>query len=219
MAGNETMDMDMTEQTARAEDAAAPPEAAATTGPAAAAAAPAGEADPTALAAEFKDKLLRTLAEMENLRKRTEREVAEARLYGVASFARDMLAVADNMRRALDAVSPQLRGSAEPGVKALIEGVELTERELQKALAKNGVRQFTPRGEKFDPNLHQAMFEVPDPAVPAGSVVEVVQPGYMIGERMLRPAMVGVSKGGPKAAPVPAPAAVNDNAGAVSPET
>jgi len=99
---------------------------------------------------------------------------------------------------------------AEAGVKALIEGVELTERELQKALEKNGVRQFTPRGEKFDPNVHQAMFEVPDPAVPAGSVVEVVQPGYMIGERVLRPALVGVSKGGPKTAP--AHAAVNDNA-------
>ena len=98
------------------------------------------------------------------------------------------------------------------GVKALIEGVELTERELQKALEKNGVSQFTPRGEKFDPNVHQAMFEVPDAAVPAGSVVEVVQPGYMIGERMLRPALVGVSKGGPKTAPARGQAAVNDNA-------
>jgi molecular chaperone GrpE len=158
----------------------------------------------------LKDRLLRTLAEMENLRKRTEREVTDARLYGVASFARDMLGVADNMRRALDAVSPELRASAEPGVKALIDGVELTERELLKALEKNGVRQFSPRGEKFDPNVHQAMFEVPNPSVPAGSVVEVVAPGYMIGERVLRPAMVGVSKGGPKTAP--ASRAVNDNA-------
>ena len=123
-------------------------------------------------------------------------------LYGVTSFARDMLAVADNMRRALDAVSPELRASAEAGVKSLIEGVELTERELLKALEKNGVRQFTPRGEKFDPNVHQAMFEVPDASVPAGSIVEVVQPGYMIGERVLRPAMVGVSKGGPRTAPI-----------------
>ena len=123
-----------------------------------------------------------------------------------------MFAVADNMRRALDAVSPELRASAEPGVKALIDGVELTERELLKALEKNGVRQFTPRGEKFDPNVHQAMFEVPDASVPAGSVVEVVQPGYMIGERVLRPAMVGVSKGGPKSAPVSQTA--NDNAAA-----
>jgi molecular chaperone GrpE len=192
----------MTEKTARAEDAAAPPEA----NPSAAQ----QQSDAAAIAAELKDRLLRTLAEMENLRKRTEREVTDARLYGVASFARDMLGVADNMRRALDAVSPELRASAEPGVKALIDGVELTERELLKALEKNGVRQFSPRGEKFDPNVHQAMFEVPNPSVPAGSVVEVVAPGYMIGERVLRPAMVGVSKGGPKTAP--ASRAVNDNA-------
>jgi molecular chaperone GrpE len=192
----------MTEKTARAADAAAPPEA----NPSAAQ----QQSDAAALAAELKDRLLRTLAEMENLRKRTEREVTDARLYGVASFARDILGVADNMRRALDAVSPELRASAEPGVKALIDGVELTERELLKALEKNGVRQFSPRGEKFDPNVHQAMFEVPNPSVPAGSVVEVVAPGYMIGERVLRPAMVGVSKGGPKTAP--ASRAVNDNA-------
>ena len=102
------------------------------------------QSDAAALAAELKDRLLRTLAEMENLRKRTEREVTDARLYGVSSFARDMLGVADNMRRALDAVSPELRASAEPGVKALIDGVELTERELLKALEKNGVRQFEP---------------------------------------------------------------------------
>ena len=194
----------MTEKTARAEDAAAPPEA----DPAAAQ----QQSDAGALAADLKDRLLRTLAEMENLRKRTDREVTDARLYGVTSFARDMLGVADNMRRALDAVSPELRASAEAGVKALIDGVELTERELLKALEKNGVRQFSPRGEKFDPNVHQAMFEVPNPAVPAGSVVEVVAPGYMIGERVLRPAMVGVSKGGPKTAV--ASRAVNDNASA-----
>ncbi|MGA8650006.1 MAG: nucleotide exchange factor GrpE [Xanthobacteraceae bacterium] len=195
--------MDMTEKTARAEDAAAPPEATSSANQSGA------QPDPVALAAEFKDRLLRTLAEMENLRKRTEREVTEARLYGAASFARDLLGVADNMRRALDAVSPEMRASAEAGVKALIDGVELTERELLKALEKNGVRQFSPRGEKFDPNVHQAMFEVPNPSVPAGSVVEVVAPGYMIGERVLRPAMVGVSKGGPKSAPS---RPVNDNA-------
>ena len=196
----------MTEQTARAEDAAAAPEAAS---PANKPATP--EADPVALAAELKDRLLRTLAEMENLRKRTEREVADSRLYGVSSFARDVVAVADNMRRALEAVSPELRASAEPGVKALIDGLELTERELLKALEKNGVRQFTPLGEKFDPNVHQAMFEVPDPSVPAGSIVQVMQPGYMIGERVLRPALVGVSKGGPKAAPNSASSNDNDN--------
>jgi molecular chaperone GrpE len=160
--------------------------------------------------AEMKDRLLRALAEMENLRKRTEREIADSRLYSVTSFARDLLGVADNMRRALEAVPPELRNTAESGVKALIDGVELTERELLKALEKNGVRQFTPQGEKFDPNVHQAMFEIPDATVPAGSVVQVVQPGYMIGDRVLRPALVGVSKGGPKAAPV-APSNDNDN--------
>jgi molecular chaperone GrpE len=194
----------MTDKTARAEDAAAAAEAGASVDPAA------QQPDPVAVATELRDRLLRTLAEMENLRKRTEREVTDARLYGVTTLARDLLGVADNMRRALDAVSPELRASAEPGVKALVDGVELTERELIKALEKNGVRQFSPRGEKFDPNVHQAMFEVPNPSVPAGSVVEVVAPGYMIGERVLRPAMVGVSKGGPKTAPASRP--VNDDA-------
>jgi molecular chaperone GrpE len=204
MPGSNAMGANMTEQSARDEDAAS-----STTQPAAP-----SEADAAALAAELKDKLLRTLAEMENLRKRTAREVADARLYGVTSFARDMLAVADNMNRALGTVSPGLRASAEPGVKALIDGVELTERELLKGLEKNGVLQFTPRGEKFDPNVHQAMYEVPDASVPAGSIVEVVQPGYMIGERVLRPAMVGVSKGGPRAAPISRSA--NDNATATT---
>jgi molecular chaperone GrpE len=135
------------------------------------------------------------------MRKRTAREVADAQLRGITSFAHDILGVADNMRRALDAVSPEARQGAQAAVTALIDGIELTERELLKALEKNGVRQFAPQGEKFDPNLHQAIFEVPDASVPAGSVVQVVQPGYMIGDRVLRPAMVGVSKGGPKSAP------------------
>jgi len=200
----------MTEQTARAEDAAAPQQ---DVSPASEPAAP-PEANPAVLAAELKDKLLRTLAEMENLRKRTAREVSDARVYGVASFARDLLGVADNMRRALEALTPAMRESAEPGVKAFIEGVELTERELEKALEKNGVRQYNPRGEKFDPNLHQAMFEVPNASVPAGSIVEVVQPGYKIGERVLRPALVGVSKGGQKQAPNTTSA--NDNSTGVS---
>jgi molecular chaperone GrpE len=149
-------------------------------------------------AAELKDKILRTLAEMENLRRRTEREVADARTYGIASFARDVLGIADNMQRALDAARQELSGSADPGVKTLLEGVELTERELLKALEKNGVKKFDPQGERFDPNLHQAMYEVPDASVPSGMVMQVIQPGYMIGERMLRPALVAVSKGGAK---------------------
>ena len=193
----------MTKQTAREDEAAQAGEgaaAAADPAPAAAGSAPA-EGDAAALAAELKDRLLRTLADMDNMRKRTAREVADAQLRGITSFAHDILGVADNMRRALDAVSPEARRGAQAAVTALIDGIELTERELLKALEKNGVRQFAPQGEKFDPNLHQAIFEVPDASVPAGSVVQVVQPGYMIGDRVLRPAMVGVSKGGPKSAP------------------
>src|SRR3954452_13458437 len=151
-------------------------------------------------AADARDKMLRTLAEMENLRKRTAKEVADARVYGISGFARDVLDIADNLQRALDAVPADTKASADPGLHALIEGVELTERSLLNALQKNGVKKFDPSGEKFVPNFQQAMFEVPDPSVPAGTVVQVVQAGYMIGERILRPALVGVSKGGAKAA-------------------
>jgi molecular chaperone GrpE len=174
------------------------------------------ENDPVAVlvkeASDLKDRLLRTLAEMENLRRRTEREVADARVYGVTNFARDILAVADNMERAMKALDDEIREKADAGVKALLDGVELTERELIKVMEKHGVKKIEPQGQKFDPNLHQAMFELPDPSVPAGTVVQIMQPGYTIGERVLRPALVGVSKGGPKAqAPTEAPA--NDNTG------
>jgi molecular chaperone GrpE len=152
--------------------------------------------------AEARDKTLRTLAEMENLRARTKREVADAKTYGITGFARDVLEIADNLQRTLDAVSAEAKANADPGLKALIEGVELTERSLLNALEKNGVKKFDPSGEKFDPNFQQAMYEVPDPSVPAGTVVQVVQAGYMIGERVLRPALVGVAKGGAKAAAV-----------------
>jgi molecular chaperone GrpE len=145
--------------------------------------------------------MLRTLAEMENLRKRTAKEVADSKLYGVTGFARDVLDIADNLQRALDAVPAEARATADPGLTALIEGVELTERSLLNALEKHGVKRFDPQGQKFDPNFQQAMFEVPDPSVPAGTVVQVVQAGYTIGERVLRPALVGVAKGGAKAAP------------------
>lgn len=151
--------------------------------------------------ADAKDRMLRTLAEMENLRKRTQREVADARTYGITSFARDVLDIADNLQRALDAVSMEAREAADPGLKALIEGVELTEKSLHKTLEKNGVQKLDPLGEKFDPNFHQAMYEVPDSSVPSGTVVQVVQGGYTIGERVLRPALVAVAKGGAKAAP------------------
>jgi molecular chaperone GrpE len=161
-------------------------------------------------AADFKDRLLRTLAEMENLRKRTEREVADTRQYAIATFARDVLAVADNMHRALEAIDSELRDSTDTKMKSLVEGVELTERELMKVLERNGVRKFSPVGEKFDPNLHQAMYEVPDADAAPGTVAQVIQAGYMLGERVLRPAMVAVAK----AAPKPAAPSANDNSAA-----
>jgi molecular chaperone GrpE len=159
--------------------------------------------------AEAKDRLLRTLAEMENLRRRTTREVEEARAYGISRFARDVLDIADNLQRALDAVPADARANADPGLKALIEGVELTEKSLHSALEKNGVKKFDPAGQKFDPNLHQAMYEVPDESVPSGTVAHVVQAGYMIGERILRPALVGVAKGGARPAAASTGSATN----------
>lgn len=152
-------------------------------------------------AAEARDRMLRTLAEMENLRKRTAKEVADSKLYGVTGFARDVLDIADNLQRALDAVPAEARAAADPGLTALIEGVELTERSLLNALEKHGVKKFDPQGQKFDPNFQQAMYEVPDASVPAGTVVQVMQAGYTIGDRVLRPALVGVAKGGAKPAP------------------
>ena len=146
---------------------------------------------------ELKDKLLRTLADMENLRRRTEREVSDAKAYAVTSFARDMLGSADNLRRGLEAV-PEGARKDDAALNALIEGVELTERELLKTLERHGVRKIDPQGEKFDPNLHQAMFEAPDAEIAKGLVSKVVQVGYKISERVLRPALVGVSSGAPK---------------------
>src|SRR4029079_14001367 len=154
-------------------------------------------------AAESRDKMLRTLAEMENLRTRTKREVADARIYGITGFARDILDIADNLQRALDAVPAEMKETADPALKSFIEGVELTERSLLNTLEKNGVKKFDPSGEKFNPNFQQAMYEVPDASVPSGTVVQVVQAGYTIGDRVLRPALVGVSKGGAKAAAAP----------------
>ena len=150
--------------------------------------------------AALKDRMLRTLAEMENLRRRTEREVGDAKSYGVTAFARDMLNVADNLTRALDHIPAEARASADETLKGLIEGVELTARDLAAALARHGVKMLDPLGEKFDPNFHQALFEVPNEMLPTGTVTQVVQNGWRIGERVLRPASVGVSKGGPKAA-------------------
>src|SRR6185295_18988570 len=163
---------------------------------------PAAEQDPVVVlesqVAELRDRFLRAVAESENIRKRAERDVAEGRAYGITSFARDVLGVADNLARTIEHVSTEARASTDPSLKALLDGVEFTERDLQMILQKNGVRQINPMGEKFDPHFHQAMFEIPDSGRPSGTVVQVLQPGYAIGERVLRPAMVGVAKGGSK---------------------
>lgn len=155
--------------------------------------------------AELKDRSLRLAAEMENLRMRTARDVRDAKSYSIAGFARDTLGVADNLRRALESLPPGSRESHDKGLLNLIEGVELTERSLIASLERHGVRKLEPEGQKFDPNFHQAMFEVPNPDVPNNTVVQVAQAGYVIGDRVLRPAMVGVAKGGPKLADVKAP--------------
>jgi len=161
------------------------------------------EADPVeALKAEnadLRDRFLRLAAEMDNLRRRTDREIKDAKSYAVTSFARDMLSVSDNLRRAIETLPEDARAAADATLTALIEGVEMTERGMLSTLERHGVRKIDAEGQKFDPNFHQAMFEVPNPNVPNNTVVQVVQAGYAIGERVLRPAMVGVAKGGPKA--------------------
>ena len=149
--------------------------------------------------AELRDRFLRLAADMDNLRRRTERELKDAKTYAVTAFARDMLAVSDNLRRALEALPDEARAAADAGLSALVEGVEMTERGMLTTLERHGVRKIDAEGQKFDPHFHQAMVEVPNPNVPNNTVVQVVQAGYAIGDRVLRPAMVGVAKGGPKA--------------------
>lgn len=144
--------------------------------------------------AELKDQRLRALAELENLRRRSEREKQDASAYAIARFARDMLAIADNFGRALAACPPELREAADPQVKAVIEGVEATERQLLATLENHGVKVIDTTDGKFDPNKHQAVAEVPGEGKPAGSIVHVIQTGFMIGERLLRPSMVTVAK-------------------------
>ena len=147
--------------------------------------------------ADLKDRLLRLAAEMENLRKRMAREIEDTRSYAITKFARDMLTATDSLSRALLVLPAETRDTAEGPLKSLIEGIDLTEREMQRLLAVHGVKPIEAEGQKFDPHKHQAMFEVPDPTRPEGTVVQVVQTGYAIGDRVLRPAMVGVAKGAP----------------------
>jgi molecular chaperone GrpE len=154
---------------------------------------------------DMRDKLLRTMADMENLRRRTEREKEDTARYAISNFARDVLAIGDNLRRTIEHV-PADAAAQDPALKSILEGIELTEREMLKMLEKYGVAKLEPLGQRFDPNQQQAMYEVPTVEVPEGTVVEVMQAGYRIGDRVLRPALVAVSKGGPKPAGEPKPA-------------
>ncbi|MFC4237616.1 nucleotide exchange factor GrpE [Thalassospira xianhensis] len=153
-------------------------------------------ADPVAVleaeVAELKDRLLRAAAEVENTRRRAKKDVEDASNYAVTKFARDLLDVGDNLRRALEAAGND--ANADPAMKTLIDGVEMTEKSLLKAFEQNGIEKLEPLGEKLDPNQHQAVFEMPNPAYPDGHVAQVMQAGYVLKGRLLRPAMVGVTK-------------------------
>jgi len=155
-------------------------------------------------AAQMKDQALRAMAEAENTRKRAQRDREDAQKYGITNFAREMLTVADNLRRALEAIPAETLQTDE-ALKTLYDGVAATERQLEAALGKQQIQRIWPEGERFDSNFHQAMFEVPDSGKPAGTVVQVLQAGYKIHDRLLRPALVGVAKGGSAAANDTAP--------------
>jgi len=146
--------------------------------------------------AEYKDRLLRALAETENVRRRAQREREDASKYAIAGFAKNLLSAADNLRRALESL-PESEAKDER-TRSLLAGVAATERELLGVFERYGIKRIDPRGEAFDHNFHQAIFEAERPDQPSGSVVEVLQPGYVLHDRLLRPAMVGVAKGGPK---------------------
>jgi molecular chaperone GrpE len=150
----------------------------------------------------LKDQRLRALAEVENIRRRAEKEKSEASLYAVTKFARDMVGIADNFARALAAVPSHIRDAADPQVQAVLDGVEATDRQLLQTLERYGVKAVDASDSKFDPNLHQAIAEVPGNGKPGGAIVDVVQAGFMIGERLLRPAMVTVAKKDVPAEPV-----------------
>ena len=144
---------------------------------------------------ELRDRLLRAMAELENTRKRAERDREEASKYAVTGFARSVLTVADNLRRAIESVPDEARENET--IKTLLDGIELTERELLKVFEQQGIKSIDPLGEKFDHNFHQAMFEVESTGQPNGTVVQVIEAGYVIAGRLLRPAMVGIAKAAP----------------------
>ncbi len=147
--------------------------------------------------ADLKDRLLRALADAENIRRRGEREKNDASQYAIAKFARDILGVADNFQRAIEACPQEARENANPQVKAVIEGVEVTERQLLSTLESHGIKAIDTSDGRFDPNLHQAVVEVPGSGKPKGTIVSTIQAGYKIGDRLLRPSMVMVAKDDP----------------------
>ena len=153
--------------------------------------------DPEARIADLNDKLLRALAETENMRRRAQRDKEDATKYAIASFAREMLSVSDNLKRAMDSVDDEIR-KKDPAVEQIMVGLDMTEREIQNIFERFGIRTIEALGQKFDHNQHEAMFEVDDASKPAGTVVQEVETGFMLHDRLLRPAKVGVSKGGPK---------------------
>lgn len=150
--------------------------------------------------ADLKDRLLRALADVENTRRRAERELEETRKYAASNFARDLLSVPDNLRRAIDSIGGELRAGNE-SVRNLVLGIEMVEKELLTAFERHGISRIDPLGQKFDHNYHQAMYEVPTADQPSGTVIEVLQPGYVMRDRLLRPAMVAVAKGAPEGPP------------------
>lgn len=143
--------------------------------------------------AKMKDQALRALAEAENARKRAIKEREDASKYAVSGFAKDLLSVADNLRRALDAI-PADAVAVDPRIKNFIDGIEATERGLLKSFEQNGIRRIDPSGEPFNPNFHEVMFEAPGTGKPAGTVIQVIETGYILNDRLLRPARVGVAK-------------------------
>ncbi len=189
------------------DDAQNAPRSGAGAGPQAGPEIPLSALDPASLAAEvelqqaqiadLRDRLLRAHAEMDNLRKRAERDKEETAKYAITRFARDVVTVADNFERAVQSV-PSGAAEQDPALKALVEGVTMTEREFLNVLERYGVKRINPKGEMFNPHQHQAMMEVQNADVPAGMILEVFQPGYVIEDRVLRPAMVVVAKGGQK---------------------
>lgn len=152
--------------------------------------------------AKTKDLMMRTVAEAENGRKRALRDRADAGKFAVSSFARDLLSVSDNLRRALESITEELL-EQDPAIKNLNSGIEATERELLRCFEKNGIKKTIPIDQKFDPNFHEVMFEAPMPGKPNGSIIQVIEPGYIINGRILRPARVGVAKNENEAADSP----------------